>query len=283
MDQQDGYSPIPNLILEALARTYFTNYEVRILFILWRKTLGWNKKSDAISLSQFVDATGILKPNIVRTLNKLIQRGIIISGDNGKTTKYEFNMHPGVWKSLSPKITLSPKIMKSLSPEIPTISRVPTISKVPKNICPEELFAGKKLKVEPTGATDLDDVAYEVLKHLNDKAHHHYPLAPSSIIEIKKRLKAGATVEQLNTIVDYKVDEWWNNPDMRKNLNNVTLFRECHFSTYLEDAIQWKERQALSMDAFLVKPEDLKKVSLTDEQRESMKKQVYGTDLSDED
>lgn len=140
----------------------------------------------------------------------------------------------------------------------------------------------KKLTVEPSSASKLDD-AYEVLRYLNDKAHHHYPFAPTSVIEILKRLKAGATVEQLKLIIDFKVDEWWNT-EWRKHLNNTTLFRDCHYSTYLEEAEQWKEKKENSIDSFFVRPEELEKAdSLTKERREQLKKVIYDQEPDDDE
>ena len=296
--QNSSSALIPNTILEALMQTRLSTYEFLILLKIWRETFGWNKKSDNISLSQFVYATKIPKPHVIRTLKRLIKQNIVTSRGNGKTTKYGFNILFETWKSLPKQVTLPKQVMNELPievisepsqviPIIPEKVPISVSTKVPKkyleDIVPGELFVDKKLAVEPTGVTDLDDVAYEVLKHLNDKAHHHYPLKSSSVIEIKKRLKADATVEQLKLIIDFKVDEWWNT-DMRKNLNNTTLFRDCHFSTYLDDAEQWKDRKANSMDAFMVKPEDLQKVVLlTNEQREDLKRQVYGTNEPDDD
>lgn len=297
--QNDSHALIPNIILEALMQTRLSTYEFLVLLKICRETFGWNKKSDVISLAQFVNATKIPKPHVIRTLSRLIKQNIITSRGNGKTAKYGVNIHVETWKSLPKQVTLPKQVMTALPLEViskpsQTIPVAPKevvyqlVSKIPKkylkDIVPGELFVDKKLAVEPVGVTDLDDTAYEVLKHLNDKAHHHFALDPLSIIEIKKRLKAGATVKQLNLIIDFKVDEWWNNPDMKKYLDNVTLFRNCNYAKYLEAAMEWNDRKANSMDAFMVKPEDLQKVTpLTDEQRESLKRQVYGTDSPDDD
>src|SRR5664280_1729193 len=106
---EDGYTPIANAIMDALARTRFSGYERSVLDFLFRKTYGWSKKSDLISLSQFVDGTGILKPHIVRTIKRLVEKNVIhktvakIGNDN--LVRYEFNKHWGEWLSL-PKLVM---------------------------------------------------------------------------------------------------------------------------------------------------------------------------------
>jgi phage replication O-like protein O len=98
---EEGFTPIANSIMEALARTQLSGYEWRVLFFLLRKTYGWNKKSDRISLSQFVDGTGINQRRVIEAINSLIAKNIIHKTSAEKRTskgrEYEFNKHYGSW------------------------------------------------------------------------------------------------------------------------------------------------------------------------------------------
>ena len=49
---EDGYTKIANELLEAFSKHNFSAYETRVLMAIIRKTYGWNKKSDFISVSQ---------------------------------------------------------------------------------------------------------------------------------------------------------------------------------------------------------------------------------------
>jgi len=80
--REEGFTKIPNKILETLYQIKLTVYEYRVLFVIIRKTNGWNKDTDWIALSQFYEGTGILKQNVSRTLNKLERRNIIIRSDH---------------------------------------------------------------------------------------------------------------------------------------------------------------------------------------------------------
>ena len=80
--REDGFTKIPNKILEALCTTKLTVYEYRILLFIIRKTNGWDRETDWIALSQFYEGTGILKQNVSRTLKKLERRFIIIRKSN---------------------------------------------------------------------------------------------------------------------------------------------------------------------------------------------------------
>jgi phage replication O-like protein O len=78
---ENGYTMVANEILEALAKIKLSPNESRILWLIIRKTYGWHKKTDWISLSQIVEGTGIAKPNVCRTLKSLTSRNIIVRPD----------------------------------------------------------------------------------------------------------------------------------------------------------------------------------------------------------
>jgi len=54
-----------------------SDYESRVFWFIIRKTYGWQKKSDWISLSQICKGTGMAKPNASRTIKKLIKKNMI--------------------------------------------------------------------------------------------------------------------------------------------------------------------------------------------------------------
>lgn len=116
---KDGYTRIPNKIIEALADIRISGEEMQCLWVILRKTNGWGKKEDMIALSQFVMMTGIKKPNIIRALKKLTSKKIIVvNNDNAKDKKYKLNKDLKKWRPLSKKITVIKKDNASLSKKI---------------------------------------------------------------------------------------------------------------------------------------------------------------------
>lgn len=93
---KESYAKVPNEILEILAKTKLNSSESRYIFALLRKTYGWNKKSDYISNSQFVRATGITKQHIWRTEKRLLWREIVAKRGN----KTGLNISYEQWKEL---------------------------------------------------------------------------------------------------------------------------------------------------------------------------------------
>ena len=100
---EDGHIDIANEIAEALAKTNLSAYQSRILWVIWRKTYGYHKKSDWISNSQMVELTGISKGHVSRTLKELTLRNIVTHSGNKVTdsgNKIAFNKDYSQWREL---------------------------------------------------------------------------------------------------------------------------------------------------------------------------------------
>lgn len=102
----NGYLKIANELVEALMRINLSPYEARLLWFIIRKTYGFNKTSDRISLSQFAKATLLDRRNVHRALQSLIQREIIvISRDDRKRISYRVQKDYSKWERSSVKMT----------------------------------------------------------------------------------------------------------------------------------------------------------------------------------
>ena len=76
--QESGFIRLPNSIMRGQHEGVPLDvYEYRILMLIAEKTTGYNKKSDGISLSQFMTNTGISKPKITQTIEKLRKKKLI--------------------------------------------------------------------------------------------------------------------------------------------------------------------------------------------------------------
>jgi phage replication O-like protein O len=100
---ENGFIKIANEIYEALCRIRISGEARQVLDFILRKTYGFNKKQDKISLSQFVLGTGLKKSTICRATNKLKEMKLIIKIDNEDCTIYRFNKDFEEWEGLSKK------------------------------------------------------------------------------------------------------------------------------------------------------------------------------------
>ena len=74
---ENGYTRVANELLEAISRFPFNGSQLRLLLFLIRKTYGFQKKADAISISQWQGGTGLNRRTIIRELKNLESMNVI--------------------------------------------------------------------------------------------------------------------------------------------------------------------------------------------------------------
>jgi len=92
--KENGFTPLANEILERLVKTALLGAEFQVLLHILRKTYGFRKKDDWISLTQFQKGTGLSRPTVVKSLKTLVLRRIIIKSIN---CDYSFNKDWETW------------------------------------------------------------------------------------------------------------------------------------------------------------------------------------------
>jgi phage replication O-like protein O len=126
---ENGHIDIANEIAEAMMRVNLSAYESRVLWFLFRKTYGWKKKSDWITLSQFSQCTGLDRRLVHRAIKGLSSKQmIVIYKDDKNRVSYGFQKDFEKWELSSKKMTVidrddkvsSIEMTKLSSKEIPT-------------------------------------------------------------------------------------------------------------------------------------------------------------------
>lgn len=87
---ENGYVKIANELIEALCKTNLMGAEFMIALTVIRKTYGWDKKEDKISLTQFQKMTLMSRPRVVRSIKRLLLLNVLGSnaGDTTHTSTY---------------------------------------------------------------------------------------------------------------------------------------------------------------------------------------------------
>jgi phage replication O-like protein O len=141
---ENGYTRIANEIMEALAKIRIPGEARQVLDAVFRKTYGWNKREDKISLSQFEKMTGLARPSICRAIKKLLIMNIIEKSGNSKSlfTKrgndkisvYSIQKNHNDWLTLTKTLTLinqnanvkhaNKRVNRTLTKELHTIDTI---------------------------------------------------------------------------------------------------------------------------------------------------------------
>lgn len=138
-------------------KRHLSSYEWRCLLFVLRKTYGWNKKEDWISLSQFVEATEIQRPHVCRALKMLSKQNIITKGGTITQPLYSFQKYSSKWTAL-PKGARSHHITKGGNEVLPK----GVIGVVPKGAHTKETITKETIqKKEYIPITELNDLHFQ--------------------------------------------------------------------------------------------------------------------------
>lgn len=99
-DIDDGYLRIANELFDAILVFPFTKRQLAVLLAVVRKTYGYRKTSDDISLSQLAELTGIGRSHCSTTINELVQMGILIKFNGKYGQVIAIQKHYKNWKVL---------------------------------------------------------------------------------------------------------------------------------------------------------------------------------------
>jgi len=124
---ENGYTRIANELLDALIFHRLSGQEYQFVFFVIRKTYGFSKKSDMVSMGQISKATGMNRPRVAMILNSLKAKGIIsvTKKDNSNLNILELIKDYETWKVLPKKITVTkndntllPKMITKVLPKM---------------------------------------------------------------------------------------------------------------------------------------------------------------------
>lgn len=96
---QGGFVRIHNTILELLAKAPLRGQQFRCLMFLFRKTYGYNKKEDKISLKEWASGTNMERHNVWRELQILLKCNMIYCISHGpkRAMTWGFNKYHEKW------------------------------------------------------------------------------------------------------------------------------------------------------------------------------------------
>lgn len=97
-DINNGHIDIANELSEALMRVNLSGYQYRIIWCIFRKTYGWHKSIDKISLTQFENMTRLKRRHVNRVIKELEVLNMIIVDRNNRVNTYKFNSDYDTWK-----------------------------------------------------------------------------------------------------------------------------------------------------------------------------------------
>ena len=117
--------------------------------------------------------------------------------------------------------------------------------------------------------TDAGLLSFDLIQYLNEKTGSDYKADKANAVRVQSLLDSGYSPDQLRTVIDKKVDEWYGDSKMRSYLRPSTLFGD-KFGEYLAAPI--------SITAEKQQKANLERASLEDQLNEKRKALAYMKD-----
>lgn len=133
VQKEKGYLQIANQLAEAFAFLKLSETEHQILWVVLRKTYGWRKKRDRISITQFMKATGLPERSAIRALGRLLDKNIVVRSGKEYAPQYGLQKDFEAWK-VNPPLRI--KTLTALT--------VPPVSPVRENPVSSDRYKRKK-------------------------------------------------------------------------------------------------------------------------------------------
>lgn len=214
-----NFTPIPNVVLENLMPG-LSKAALKVLLAVARKTYGWGKERDAISLSQLQGLTGLGRAGVVRGTKELGSLIKVTKGANRDCNEYELNIDISTAELVSEwnwfQNGTSSKTIKRLVP------KWNTQKKEDKRKNPSVFFF---------------PIIEKIISRLNELSGRAYRADSKAVCKyLRARLKAGHTEAECLAVVEDRWQRWGDNEKMVEHFNPVTLFREENFARYLAEA-----------------------------------------------
>ena len=120
--------------------------------------------------------------------------------------------------------------------------------------------------------TDAGLLSFDLIQYLNEKTGSDYKADKANAVRVQSLLDSGYSPDQLRTVIDKKVSEWYGDEKMRPYLRPSTLFGD-KFGEYLAAPISVtaeREKKASEDRASLERTLSEKRITLSD-MKESLK------------
>lgn len=94
--KENGHVDIAHDVLERLCSISLSGSEFRVILFILRKTWGWHKKEDNISITQITKITQLNRKTVCDCINRLVTKRLLVK-TKGAVNTYQFNKDFDQW------------------------------------------------------------------------------------------------------------------------------------------------------------------------------------------
>lgn len=239
-EKKTKFTMVSNTVLEELSKLKLNATQFRLILVIWRYTLGFQREEHDMSISFLSNATGCDKRQIQRELKKLEERKIIVQNiKSGSYRKISFNENVVEWvdENSDGKVTdgksTDGENTNSTDGKSTTGADGEFTTPTDGKSTTQEINALNKTLNK---TLNKDIIPYsEIINYLNEKADKSYRTSTKKTQTlIKARWNEGFRLDDFKKVIDTKVSQWKHDPKMNTYLRPETLFG-TKFEGYLNE------------------------------------------------
>ena len=212
------YTTIPNFLFDIDLNTY----ERTIIMFIARKTIGWGKEADGISLSQFINYSKLSKPTVTKSLKSLEEKKLITitkqKDDNGRDC---FNLYQITGENIG---------VKEINP---SVKEIYSGGKGDLHRCVKEIYTHKETNTKETNTKVKENKKKsEIVKNYSQNFEDWWWFYKKNTIKVN--------IGNKKTAFNYykKVVEIYRAEQLANKLKEYMAYCK-HNNTYTKSAYQW--------------------------------------------
>lgn len=238
-----NYTQVPNIIFDYWMEK-LSPAEFKILLCLCRKTFGWNKRFDDVSLRQITEMTGLTRKGVTLALPKLIEHGLVVKVAN-YTKKQNFVANRYEVRVIDPTKGVVNSVHHPSELSTPgVVNSVPTQKK-------DLQKKDKQKSMSAADASDVNNSLFRFLKKKNEKFQIKSKKAwEKNTIKLLKQYEKAEVLKVIEWVftADHKKAEFWQDviksPDsLYKNIDQIVI-QMNHKTTAEKEKDAAKEKAA---------------------------------------
>lgn len=209
MATNDNFTKIPNDLIEVLTSRALNDSGRRILLHIARKTFGFHKEQDSISLTQFQNKLCLGRKAVVASLKRLQLVSLVILIKKGNSKK-----HPNIYTidttDYQDKLVALAKLISFESKKL--VQDQPQLGATQKKVLQKKYTrsADRDKKAFKEKDSTFRDTSKSLLSYLFEKTGVKQILVPKQMAAIKRILNAGYSEDDTRWAIDkLYADPYW--------------------------------------------------------------------------
>ncbi len=210
---ENGHLDLAHELTEQLCRSPLSGSEIRVCLFILRKTWGWHKKSDCISITQIQQGTNLSRPTVCETLNKLVSKRLLFKSDNGHINSYTFNKDYQQWIVIERQLGgYKASASKEKATRLVSKRQLKVVSKRQPTKETKETYTKETIPTPIGGAREegarTSTAYYELVEYVRSiQELKAWASKPRQFQAAKQILSAGYSLEEAKTAADRMHDD----------------------------------------------------------------------------